>query len=690
MLALGASACLRPPIIEPPAAKPLSARSRILAADGTLLATLFTENRVPVDLEDLPRSLIDAVVAAEDQRFWSHPGFDGKSIVRAAIANTRARKAIQGGSTITQQYMKNYYFPIDRPKTFQQKIREAELAWKLEQEHSKEELLEMYLNTVYFGSGAYGVRAAAEEYFGKPVEALTLAESALLAGLIRSPERANPRRQPEAAIVRRNHVLLRMKALGTLTAREASAASAGPLLLANPPTRSIVEPHFVEYVKQSVLSDPAFGRDEEARANLLYRGGVDIYTSLDLRIQAAARRAVAETLDRPGDPEAAVVVLDPQTGKVVALIGGRDFSTSQVNLALGTRGGGSGRQPGSAFKAIVLAAAFEDGIRPSAVYSATPPTIRVSENETWRPNNYEGSGYGPMNLVRATALSVNAVFARLGMDVGPGRVRETAERMGITTPLSAHPSISLGTEEVSVLEMASAFGTLANYGVYMPSTPIVKVRMRGGDTTEPTGEFRRALDPGVAWMVTDVMTNVLTSGTGRRAQIGRPAAGKTGTSQEHADAWFVGYTPELVAAVWVGHPSGRISMHNVHGVRVAGGTFPAMIWKRVMEDALAGKPVSLFELPESDLITVDIDPYSGLLWNPYCAGRQTVQVLKQLAPTYTCPSPPPAPPDPSPAASPTPRSSPLPKPSPSPDSEPEPSPSPSGSAKPKPSPSPSD
>ena len=654
LLTISGTGCFRPPRIEEPLAQPLASRSRIFSADGTLLATLFVENRVPATYEDFPRVLVDAVVAAEDQRFWTHRGFDGKAIFRAALRNTGAGEVVQGGSTITQQFVKNYYFPVKRPRTLAQKVREAELAWKLENDHSKKEILTRYLNTVYFGEGAYGIRAAAEEFFAKPVSQLSLSESALLAGIIRAPERDNPRRNPVRSISRRNHVLSRMSSLGVITKAQASDAQQSAVRLGPPPVRPVKEPHFVEYVKQVILKDPAFGRDEAERAALLYRGGVDIHTSLDIRLQAEARRIVAETLNRPGDPEAALVALDPKTSKVVAMVGGRDFETSQVNLATGSLGGGSGRQPGSVFKAVVLAAAFEDGKRPSDMYSSTPPTVRVSKTEVWRPQNYEGGGSGPMSLTTATALSVNAVFARLGMDVGPARIKGMAERMGVTAPLRPHPSISLGTEEVSVLDMASAYGTLANYGGFQPPTPVVKVILPSDDELLPRQELRRVMDPGVAWMVTDTLTRVVSEGTGRRAQIGRPAAGKTGTTQEIADAWFVGYTPELVTAVWVGHPTGRIPMRNVHGQTVFGGTFPAMIWKRFMETALDGKPVLLFELPKSDLITIDIDPYTGLLWSPNCSGRQTVQILRQLAPTETCPEPPPPPPPPAPAASATP------------------------------------
>ena len=674
--------CVRPPRIQEPPPHPLAQRSRILAADGTTLATLFTENRQTVFLKDIPMPMREAVVAVEDQRFWSHQGFDAKAITRAAIRNVAADTVVQGGSTITQQYVKNIYFPVNRPQSFQQKVIEAQLAWKLEQKYSKQEILERYLNTVYFGDGAYGVKAAAETFFRKEVSQLTLAEAALLAGVIQAPESHNPRRSPDSATARRNHVIDRMSAHTMISSTEAEEAKLAPLGITDPPIREFREPFVVEFVKQSIIDNPAFGEDEADRASLLFQGGVEVKTSIDIHLQDAARRAIAGVLGRPGDPEVALVALDPRTGKVVAMVGGRDFATSQVNLALGKKGGGSGRQAGSAFKAFVLAAAFEDGKRSNSVYSSGRICIRRRGAPSYCPRNSEGSGGGPMTLETATIHSVNTVFVRVGQDIGNARVAGMAKRMGITHPLLPEPSLPLGPMEVSPLDMASAYGTLANYGTHVPPSPILQVDLPTGGSLKPQADARRVLDPGIAWLITDMLTRVIERGTGTRAQIGRPAAGKTGTSQNYADAWFVGYTPDLVTAVWVGYPQGQIPMTNVHGIRVFGGTFPAMIWRIFMEEALAGKPPLPFELPASDVITVHIDPVTGLLAGPYCSGSQEVRMLRQLAPTQTCPSPPPqpspaAPPvpptstatdtvTPDPAASPTPQESPQSSPSPAP------------------------
>lgn len=677
LLVVTASACVRPPTVITPAAGQVPLRTRVLAADGSELATLFTENREPVALEGISQHLIDATIAAEDQRFWTHKGFDIKGIARAAIANLSRHKVVQGASTITEQYVKNIYFPKDRQRTFAQKVKEAEIAWKLESRMTKRQILERYLNTIYFGDGTYGVAAAAEDYFAKPPGTLTVAEGALLAGMIRSPEAHDPRRFGDRAVKRRNHVLLRMRALNMIDEATYRSALGEPLTIAPNSNFESREPYFVDFLKSYVLKDPAFGFDEAERAAFLYRSGATIRTTLDPKMQAIARRSIDKILDRPGDPEAALVAIEPKTGHIVAMIGGRDFKASQVNLATGRLGGGLGRQPGSSFKPFVLATAIEDGKTPGSVYSSDPPSIRVSRTEVWRPQNNEGHGGGPMTLETAMIYSVNAVYARLGFDVGPARVAATAKRMGIDTSiLTPRPSIALGSEEVSVLEMASAYSTLADLGVHIQPSPIAAINAyKDAPLLRP--KLQRVLDPGTAYLVTDVLTKVITMGTGTRAQLDRPAAGKTGTSQDYTDAWFVGYTPDLVTAVWVGYPQGAIPMRDVHGIRVFGGTFPAMIWHDFMQQSLAGTAPSAFEVPSSDVIDVDIDPATGLLAGPYCSGRQTIRILRQLAPTTTCPSPPAGPPSPSPVTSTvTPEASPSAQPS------GPPSPSPSAQASP--------
>jgi len=641
--------------------RPLALRSTFRAADGTLLARFFEENRKLVALEDVPQSLIDAVLAAEDARFFEHPGFDVRAMARAALVNLSEGRTVQGGSTITQQYVKNTYFRKPA-RTLERKAKELRLAIEVENRYDKREILELYLNTVYFGRGAYGVEAAAESYFGHGVAKLDLAESALLAALIRAPERYDPREHPARARGRRDYVLDRMESLGKLSARRAGAARRKRVSVVPPgPPQQARYPYFVEAVRQELLADRRLGRTDDARARTLYEGGLVVRTTLDPKLQAAAEHAVEDVLDQPGDPAAALVALRPATGEVVAMVGGRDWSESQVNLALGRSGGGSGRQAGSSFKPIAAAAALEAGIPFDARYESSPASFEFADGSTWSPTNAEGSGRGLMSLREALVDSVNGVYARLAMQMGPAAITTQAQRMGVRSPLPAYPSVVLGTAEVSVLDMATAYATLANGGTMVEPTTISSVETSDGRVMHPDQEVDLgALSPGSAYLVTKALEDVIDHGTGVAADIGRPAAGKTGTTNDYADAWFVGYTPDLVAAVWVGHPEGAVPMYSVHGIRVTGGSFPALIWRRFMLSALADVPPKPFRIPRHELVTVEIDPKSGLLAAEWCPGKEKT-MLRQVAPTQYCPQPTPAP-SPSPSPPPKPKEKPTPEP----------------------------
>ena len=650
-LGLVAAGCsLRP--IDLDEQRPLALRSTFRAADGSVLARFFKENRNLVDLDEVPQSLIDAVLAAEDSRFFEHPGFDVRAIARAALVNLSEGETVQGGSTITQQYVKNTFFRRP-PRTLERKAKELRLAIEVEKRYSKREILERYLNTVYFGRGAYGVGAAAESYFGHGVRDLDVAESALLAAVIRAPSRYDPRDHGGRARGRRDYVLGRMEALGKLSHRRAAAARRRPLgVVPPPPPQESRYPYFVEAVRQELLADRRLGASDDERARSLYEGGLIVRTTLDPVMQAAAERAVADVLDQPGDPAAALVAIRPSTGQVVAMVGGRDWSQSQVNLALGRRGGGSGRQPGSAFKPIAAAAALEAGIPFDARYESSPASFTFDDGSTWSPTNSEGGGSGLMPLREALVQSVNGVYARLAMQLGPAAIVSQAKRMGVRSKLPLYPSVVLGTAQVSVLDMATAYATLANGGAMIEPTTIAEVRTSAGEVLRPDQDVDLgAMSPGTAYLVTKALEDVIARGTGRAADIGRPAAGKTGTTNEYVDAWFVGYTPDLVAAVWVGYPEGAIPMYDVHGIRVMGGTFPALIWRQFMGAALAGEPPKPFRIPRAELVTVEIDPKSGLLAAEWCPGKPKT-MLRQLAPTQYCPAPTPTPvPVPSPSAS---------------------------------------
>ena len=654
--------------------RPLALRSSIRAADGTLLARIYRQNRSYISYDQIPQTMIQAIISAEDARFFSHDGWDLKSIGRALLANMDEGATVQGGSTITQQYVKNTFFK-EAPKTLERKARELRLAIEVERQYTKREILERYLNTVYFGQGAYGLRTAAAAFFGRDRDRLRVHEAALLAAVVKSPALYDPREHPANAKLRRNYVLDRMAELGHIRisqARRAKRANLG--VTEDPPPLTLRQPYFVEAVKREVLSDNRLGRTDQGRARSLYRGGLSVTTTLRPQLQRMATDAVGSVLNQPGDPAAALIALDPGTGEILAMVGGDDFSTSQVNLALGRDGGGSGRQPGSTMKPIVAAAALETGIGFEETYESGPLSTVTPDGSTWTVGNTEGEGGPPLPIDEALVDSVNGVFARLALDLGAGAIANQARLMGVSARLPIVPSIALGSAEVSVLDMASAFATIANRGTAIQPTTIRSIETPDGRVMMPRQRVTPGvLAPGNAYLITKALEQVIQRGTGTAAGIGRPAAGKTGTTNDYADAWFVGYTPQVVTAVWVGYPEGRIPMTSVHGAPVVGGTLPAQIWKAFMSSAHAGRAVKQFHVPRSDLVEVRIDPASGLLAAPWCRGKLT-RLLRQEIPTEVCPQPP------SPSPSPTETATPTPSPTPTrapPQGSPGPSPAPS-------------
>ncbi len=569
--------------------------SQIVAGDGSLITNVHAEeDRETVPLSRIPASLRDAVVAVEDERFWQHNGVDTKAVGRAIYADAREGTVVEGGSTITQQYVKNRL--VRSGRNVRRKVQEASLAYQLEQRYSKERILELYLNTIYFGNGNYGVQAASRGYFGVDVERLSLGQAALLAGIIRAPNRTDPYEYADSAAVRRRVVLDKMVALGKISSTDSRAAEAEPLVGPRVGQERYPAPHFVERVKRFILDDARFGPTPEARQELLFRGGLRIQTTLDLRNQAQAERAVGRVLSEPGrDPAAAVVSLDPANGHVRALVGGRDFfgGGPQSSFDLATQG----RRPaGSAFKPFVLAAALEAGIPLATTYDAPPRLAVPLPGQQWEVDNYEGQGGGRLNLTDATVNSVNTVYAQLILDVGPGEAVATAARMGIASPLLPYPSAVLGTNDVSPLEMAAAYATLANGGMARVPTFVTKVvGMDGKVLYEHEPSAKRALEEATVDAEVGVLRQVIERGTGVDARIGRPAAGKTGTGQEWRDAWFVGFTPELVTSVWVGFPDRQLSMvPPTTRILVTGGSWPAQIWQLYMASALAQAPVTPF------------------------------------------------------------------------------------------------
>jgi penicillin-binding protein 1A len=584
-----------------------SQRSYVLDRNGGVMTTLFAEeDRQPITLADVPQHLIDAVLAIEDRRFYEHDGVDYEGTTRALFQNLDAGEVEQGGSTITQQLVKNT-MGDPKKRDLKTKIREAVLAVRLENEMEKDEILERYLNVIYLGNGAYGIKAASERYFDKPdPKQLTIGESALLAGLIQSPEVLNPVTHPDRAARRRATVLDAMLDLDMINEAEARAAREEPLPTEakSPDRRRDYFPE--EVVKQLLNDDPRvvgdvaeyLGPDEQARYNAVFRGGLRITTTYDPVLQWMAATAVADTL-----PEttfvAAIVVIDNSDGSVRAMFTGKDFSESQFNpITL------DGRQTGSSFKGITLATVLDAGYSPNDRVSGSSLHVR-RPGDDW---DLKCSG-GTMTLADATAKSNNCAFGRTIMSLGPGhygddgaqRVVDMAGRLGIdTSKLSAVPALTLGASNTNVLDMAEAYSVFANDGIHRTPRFISKIEGPDGKLiyqADTTGE--RVLSEQVARTETEMLTNVIKSGTGTAARLDRPAAGKTGTTDNNSDAWFVGYTPQFTAAVWMGDwERSDVYMNNVGGRRVSGGSYPAEIWAAFMQPAHQNLPVVQFIAPD--------------------------------------------------------------------------------------------
>ncbi len=637
-----------------PEADPLLQTTFICAADVTSgcdrqssLAQLSGgEDRVSVPYEAIPPVLVQAVLAAEDRDYYEHNGIDPAGILRAAWTNLREQDVVQGGSSITQQYVKTAFLSDER--TFERKIREAVLAIKLERELSKQEILLRYLNTIYLGRGAYGVQAAARVWFGRDVRELGLAESAYLAALIRAPESADAlrgttdaraRQERELARQRRRSVLDAMVAEGYITQSEADVADAVPfeephlLPRAEGSNFGVVRgaeygtEYFVEYVHRFLREEAGFSEAE------IFGGGLRVYTSLDYDLQRTAFDAVTTTLSGEDDPASALVSID-RDGLVRAMVGGTDWSRSQVNLAVGADGGGTGRQPGSAFKPFVLATALGQGISARSMFPS-PAEIVIPEANAgapWEVANYENQSQGDIDLIEATQVSSNTVYAQLIDEVGPGAVADLATELGISAPLDPVHSLVLGSAEVSVLDMANAYATLARGGERVDPILVTRVEDAAGNVLRTYGPRReRVLDELSAATVSWVLRQVIEGGTGRSAAISVPAAGKTGTTEEYRDAWFVGYTCSLSTAVWVGYdeslPDGSPRlMTSVHGGPVTGGSIPADIWRGFMQVAA----------PRFDTCEI-IQPYTfaGTVLNPDLATTTTTETTTTTATTTT-------------------------------------------------------
>jgi penicillin-binding protein 1A len=616
-----------------PAAQHSDVDTVVYASNGrTVLAVLRgDESRVLVGTEDIAPIMRQAIVAVEDQRFFEHNGIDVRGVARALWQDVRQQGIVEGGSTITQQFVKNAY--IRNEQTLARKVREAALAWQLEQRWSKDRILTAYLNTIYFGHGAYGIQQAARAYFKKSAKELTLPESALLAGIPADPSLYDPAANPRTATLRRRHVLSMMFAQGKITQRQFERADRAKLPVPEDirlPGTQGPAPYFVNYVKDDLVAQYGAGR--------VFGGGLKVTTTIDMDLQLKARAAIESVLHNPYGPAAALVAIDPQTGAVKAMFGGRNFRRSQFNLAAQAR-----RQPGSAFKPIVLATAMNEGISPVTELESKPVSIDAGDR-IWKVTNYDHTYLGRVSLSRAIVSSDNSVYAQLTDLVGPKAIVKTAHSLGVRSRLSPYFSIGLGSGAVSALDMARAYATIANGGrrvdgaVFDNRPRVVELveRFRSSRVDENSPIPRQVMDQSHAELLTDILEDVVRVGTGKRAAIpGRLIAGKTGTTDNYGDAWFVGYTPELVVAVWVGYPDAlKPMLTEYNGEPVAGGTLPALIWKAFVE-----------KTDEDDSRSFTSPPYLGgaSTWvvrregqweldNGYCRGSRLVAYFSGEAP----------------------------------------------------------
>jgi penicillin-binding protein 1A len=622
-----------------PAAHRSDVDTVVYASNGRAVLAVLRgdESRVLVESEDIAPLLKHAIVSVEDQRFFEHNGIDIRGVARALWADIRSQAIVEGGSTITQQFVKNAY--IRNERTIARKVREAALAWQLEQQWSKDRILTAYLNTIYFGNGAYGIQQAAKTYFGKNARDLELHEAALLAGLPADPSRYNPATNPRVAKQRRRHVLSLMLEQGRITQADYRRANRAEL----PPPESIRlpgdggrarAPFFVNYVKDQLV--------DRYRAGGVFGGGARVTTTIDLKLQEKARAAIERVLRNPEGPAAALVAIEPKTGAVKAMYGGRNFRESEFNLAAQAE-----RQPGSAFKPIVLATAMRSGISPVTELESKKVSIEAG-GRIWKVTNYDHTYLGRVSLDRALVSSDNSVYAQLTDLVGPAAIVKTAHDLGIRSPLDAYFSIGLGSVAVNPLELARAYATVANDGLRVDGSilgnrprvvdEIEWIRNGKVEANEPLP--KRVLDSGQAALLTDVLQDVVRSGTGKRAYIsGRSVAGKTGTTDNYADAWFVGYTPELVVAVWVGYPDRLRPMETEFaGEPVTGGTLPAQIWRTFMTNVDEQDENASFDYPpylgSSDTWVVK----RGGRWqldNGYCRGARVLAYFSGEAPDRT-------------------------------------------------------
>ena len=603
-----------------------STTTRVYSDRNELIDAFYAEDRRVISIAEVPDVVIKAFVAGEDARFFQHEGLDLVGIARAFVKNMIAGEIVQGGSTITQQVARSLYLSPER--TFTRKIREAILAYKIDRYLTKQEILELYLNHIYLGHGAYGIEAAAQSYFGKSARSLTLPEAAMLAGLPKAPSRFSPYVNMERARQRQAYVLTRMQEDGYITPAARDQAMKEPVKLISSKPREKIAPYFTENVRRYIL--------EKYGSDALYREGLEVYTTINVEMQKAANEAVErglkemETREKftPGELQGALLCMDARTGEIKAMVGGRDYRKSEFNRATQAR-----RRPGSAFKPFVYTAAFDKGLTPATVILDSPIIFNDSARGEWKPQNFEHKFFGPTTLRTALTFSRNVVTVKLLQELGLAYVIDYAHNMGIVSPLTRDLTLALGTSTVTLQEMVRGYGVLASGGRRVEPYFIRKIVDRNGHVLEEQApQVEQAIDPRVAFLTTSVLQNVVQEGTGERVKaIGRPVAGKTGTTDDYFDAWFIGYTPSLVAGVWVGFDAEKTM-----GRSGVGGRAAAPVWLYFMEQALKGTPVEVFAAPEG-VVFARIDPKTGLLAGPWTKDPVFESFLEGTAPREHAP-----------------------------------------------------
>jgi penicillin-binding protein 1A len=605
-----------------------SITSRVYSGGNRLIAEFFTENRTPITLSDMPDMMIKALIATEDSRFFHHHGLDFRGIARALYRNIRAKKVLEGGSSLTQQLAKILFLTPERSYT--RKLKEMVLALRIEQRYTKQEILMFYLNQIYFGSGAYGIEAAARIYFNKPARDLSLSECALLAGLPRSPKYYSPFKSPTSARARRSYVLNRMVAAKVITPAQAEEAKQTPLPVQPASKQAGSAPYFVEYVRQKV--------EERFGSSILYSGGLNIYTSLNDELQGYAEQAVRAGLPqiearhaRKGvitpPLQAALLALDPATGHILAMVGGRDFGQSQFNRATQAF-----RQPGSAFKPFIYAVAIERGISAADLLDDTPYTMKVDRKRSWTPENFSRTFQGRVTVRKALAQSLNIPTIRLLEKIGVHDAILYAKKFGIKSFLNPYLSLALGSSDVTLFELTSAYSVFVNHGTHMGPVSVLMVTDSSGRVMYSNDAAPiQVIKPETAFLMTNLLRGAIEHGTGWRArELDRPAAGKTGTTNDYRDAWFIGYTPNLVAGVWVGYDD-----HRSIGMKETGARAALPLWLDFMKNASAGRGTEDFAVPDG-IVFKDIDPVTGMLHGETCRHSMREAFLAGTEPRKYC------------------------------------------------------